>query len=393
MGWPTTFATLAGGNQPLSIFDTMFAQVAQMIAIPSVAAGQNSLTLSPIGNAPILTSYTEFCAFRYKAVQTSNALMSAQFLTLPNLPIYLADGVTQAGSGNSVIGQEYVLVFSQALNSGAGGFFIEAASVPAAAIAAGGAVSGLTIVNNAGTPNTKLDIGISEVTLNNAAGQSLRFAPAGAAFTIDFTVNGLNGLDTGAIGSNQNYYIYAISNGGLLRGVASLSATYAGASAPSGYTFSKFLGAWRTTTAAANLTGGRQGGFRFQYVPGLAAAIPAALISGASGSVTTPTWTSVATTTAVPPNNIAAVNLILSFPNVASTGLGAAMAAPSNGFAAFGSAPIAPLIVAGAQTTGAGIGQGPANASQGTFVGVGPFFYASSLAGTALTVDGWNVNL
>jgi len=391
MGWPTIFAQLAGGNQPLAIFDTMFNQVAQMLAIPCVASGQNSITVSPIGTSPILPSYTEFCAVRFKAVQTSNAAISLNFLTLPNLPVYLSDGVTQAGANNTVINQEYVCVFSQALNLGSGGWFLEAASVPAAAPSAGGSVAGLTIVNG-GTPNTQLTVTMSEVTLNNAGGQSLRFA-APPSFTIDFTLSGVvNGLDTGAINSNQNYYLYAISNGANVRGLASLQSVFSSITPPAGYVFSKLLGAWRTASASAQLMGGRQSGTRFQYLAGIAQGVPLPLSTGTSGSVTVPTWTSVPTTTAVPASNIRSVNLILSL-GVAS-GLTNAMAAPTNGFGATGALTnVPPLQVGGAQTAGAGIGQTQALNCNGAFAGVGPFFYASNASNATLSVDGWDVNI
>jgi hypothetical protein len=389
MGWPTIFAQLAGGNQPLAIFDTMFNQVAQMLAIPCVASGQNSITVSPIGTAPILPNYAEFCAVRFKAVQTSNAAVSLNFLTLPNLPVYLSDGTTQAGANNLVINQEYVCVFSQALNSGSGGWFLEAASVPAAAPSAGGSVAGLTIVNG-GTPNTQLTVTMSEVTLNNAGGQSLRFA-APASFTIDFTLSGvINGLDTGAINSNQNYYLYAISNGANVRGLASLQSVFSSVTPPAGYVFSKLLGAWRTATATAQLMGGQQNGSRFQYRPGIAQGVPVPLITGASGSPTTPTLTSVATTGAVPPI-VRSTNLILALGT--ASGIVSAVAAPTQtGWGALGTAPHFPMAVSSSQTAGAGIGATASINIQGSFVGAGPFFYASS-ATSALSVDGWDMNI
>ena len=391
MAWPTIFAQLSGGNQPLAIFDAMFQQVAQMIAVPCLASGANSITVSPIANAPILSSYTEFCAVRFKAAGTSSGPISLQFLTLPNLPVYLGDGLTQAGGNATVINQEYVAVFSQALNTGSGGWFLESATVPAAASGAAGYVSGLSIVNG-GTPNTQLTVSMSEVTLNNAAGQSIRFL-APANFTIDFTLTGVvNGLDTGAINSNQNYYIYAISNGANVRGLASLQSSFSTITPPAGYVFSKLLGAWRTASASAQLMGGRQSGTRFQYLAGIAQGVPLPLSTGTSGSVTVPTWTSVPTTTAVPASNIRSVNLILSL-GVAS-GLTNAMAAPTNGFGATGALTnVPPLQVGGAQTAGAGIGQTQALNCNGAFAGVGPFFYASNASNSTLSVDGWDVNI
>jgi len=129
MPWPTTFASLAAGNQPLSLFDTMFTQVAQMVAVPCTVAGTNALTLTPIGSAPSFTSYQNFTSARFVAGASSTGAVTAQFGALASLPVYLSDGVTQASTGNIIIAGEYVLVFAQNLNGGSGGFFLETAAV------------------------------------------------------------------------------------------------------------------------------------------------------------------------------------------------------------------------------------------------------------------------
>lgn len=240
MTWPTIFANLAGGTQPVSLFDGMFNQVAAMIAIPCTASGQNSITLTPIGNAPTLAAYGEFNFFRFKAVATSNANVTAQFQSLANLPVYKADGLTQAGANDIVNTQEYVLIFSQALNGGAGGFFLEAASVAVTTPTAGSMVSNLKILNNVGTPNTKVDVSYDEIVMNNPSGGVVR--ATAQSFTIDFSVIGaVNGLDAGAIAASTIYAVWGISNGSTSGGLVSTSFT--APTMPSGYTFKKRLGA------------------------------------------------------------------------------------------------------------------------------------------------------
>jgi hypothetical protein len=130
MPWPTIFANLAAGNQPLALFDAMFTQVAQMVAVPCTAAGTNALTLTPIGSAPSFTSYQNFTSARFVAGASTTGAVTAQFGALAALNVYLADGTTQASTGNIQSGHEYVLVFVQALNAGAGGFILETAAVP-----------------------------------------------------------------------------------------------------------------------------------------------------------------------------------------------------------------------------------------------------------------------
>jgi hypothetical protein len=63
-----------------------------------------------------------------------------------------------------------------------------------------------------------------------------------ASFTVDITVVGaVNGLDTGAKASNTWYYLYMISNGTTIGGLLSASGT--SPTLPSGYIFSKLIGA------------------------------------------------------------------------------------------------------------------------------------------------------
>jgi hypothetical protein len=329
MAWPTTFANLAGGNQPLSIFDVMFAQVAQMIAIPCTASGQNAITLTPVGNAPILASYSFGNFFRFLAVQTSNAAVTAQFTTLGFAPVYKADGLTQVGTGDINQGQEYVLIYNPALNASAGGFFLENAAVPAAVTTAGGAISGLVIKNNAGTPNTQVDVSAVELVLNNASGAPLR--TLNAAFTINFALTGVvNGLDTGAIAIDKDYFIWAISNGSTIGGLASLSSTVGGLNLPGGYTFTKRIGCVKTAHASAQLFGGIQNGRSFSYQVGLAQTPNIRQISAAvTGSVTVPTYTAFTVTgngNAVP-TTAAKIKLMLS--NTAGGTAAQAIVAPN----------------------------------------------------------------
>lgn len=124
MTWPTVFANLSGGNQPLSLLDTMFAQVAAMIPIPCTETGTNSITLQPVGNAPTLAAYGNYNLFSFVAAATSTGSVSAQFQSLANLPVYKSDGTTQATTGDLQIGRPYMLMYNSTLNSNAGGFYL-----------------------------------------------------------------------------------------------------------------------------------------------------------------------------------------------------------------------------------------------------------------------------
>jgi hypothetical protein len=127
MSWPTVFASLSGGNEPLSLIDGMFAQVAAMIPIPCTATGTNTITLAPIGNAPSatnLSAYGSLNLFSFIAVSTSTSTVAVQFGSLASLPVYKSDGTTQATTGDIIGGRPYMLMYSQALNGGGGGFYL-----------------------------------------------------------------------------------------------------------------------------------------------------------------------------------------------------------------------------------------------------------------------------
>jgi len=172
MGWPTVFSGLAGGNQPLSLFDTMFTQVAQMVAIPCTASGTNAILLTPIGNAPVLPAYQNYSSFRAVAAASSTNLVTAQAQTLPSLPVYLADGTTQANINNILIGQEYVFVFVQALNGGSGGFFVESASVPLQP----GTIGAAQLLASAQGMNAALNLRINATVGGNALTVAIKTA-------------------------------------------------------------------------------------------------------------------------------------------------------------------------------------------------------------------------
>lgn len=122
---------------------------------------------------------------------------------------------------------------------------ITALTATVAAITATYGVRGLTGANNAGTPNTKLDLAYSEVVLRNSSGNII-LAVSGS-FTVDAGAAGpiLNGRDqAGAFSASQFLHFYAIAGsgqttGGLVSTVAPTTVT--GPTLPSGYTHWAYL--------------------------------------------------------------------------------------------------------------------------------------------------------
>ena len=107
--------------------------------------------------------------------------------------------------------------------------------------------SQLHVVNNAATPASKVDIGSTEMVMDATTGDSYYVESYGTC-TVDLTVNGAAGLDTGTFANNTWYFLYAISDGSTNSCLASTSST--APTMPSGYTFKIRVGATRTLTAA-----------------------------------------------------------------------------------------------------------------------------------------------
>ena len=146
MAWSTIFANLAAGNQPLSLFDTMFAQVASLSAIPCTAASNNAISLTGLANSPTLTSYSRYVMFRFIAAATSTGLVTINYQGIGALNVYKADGATQVGANDILVGQLYLAIYDSALNAGAGGFYLEGQALT------GASFSGIVVGTNVSFP-------------------------------------------------------------------------------------------------------------------------------------------------------------------------------------------------------------------------------------------------
>lgn len=249
MAWPTIFANLPGGNQPLALLDGMFGQVAQMVAIPCTATGTNAITLQPIGNAPTLPSYAEFCAFRFKAAASSSSAVTAQFQALAALPVYQADGVTQVAGGNIINGREYTLVYDAALNSGGGGFYLEVAAFSAAAAnVVRSYLAGLGMSTPGSSANFTVQPGQAT---DDTAVASMSLASAYTKNTGAWSLgSGGGALDSGSIANFTWYHVFLIQrvDTGATDLLLSLSPT--SPTLPSPYTLKRRIGSLHTNGSA-----------------------------------------------------------------------------------------------------------------------------------------------
>jgi microcystin-dependent protein len=112
------------------LFDQQFQDFANWVVLPCAAAGSNNIVLTPQTFVPNLPGYGFFNLFSFVAAASSSAPVFAQYGALASLPVYLNDGVTQAGNGSVTGGAPYFLMFSAALNSGNGGFFLSPIAAP-----------------------------------------------------------------------------------------------------------------------------------------------------------------------------------------------------------------------------------------------------------------------
>lgn len=129
----------------------------------------------------------------------------------------------------------------------------------------GGAVirsylAGLTTSNNAGTPNTKIDV-TAGVCADSTNAQMLVVS----AGTIDCSTTGANALDTGALANSTTYHVFAIGKtDGTTALIASTSATTP-SPMPTGYTLKRRIGSVKTD-GSAHIRAYVQDGSAFQWL-------------------------------------------------------------------------------------------------------------------------------
>lgn len=174
-------------------------------------------------------------------------------------------------------------------------------------------INGLLLSNDATTPNTKLDIAagicrdsnnLIDINLGNYLGLS-GIGTANSATVVNCAVNGLNGLDTGSLGNNLFYYVFAIadSSGKNIPGaIASLSAT--APVLPFGYDSIRLLGVAKTDGSAHFLLFYMVGSGSARFVQWDA---PIAVTVTASG--TSATYSAMDYSTGVPASNYGQVTV------------------------------------------------------------------------------------
>ena len=167
-------------------------------------------------------------------VDATNTLVGSGVLALPN----------NAASTVLNAGDQFTAVYA-----GSGNWRVTTV-FPAQVYTTPAGATGLRITNNAGTPNTRVDITASEIVMSNAQGGNYRLLSYGTC-TVNFSTNGAGGLDAGTVAANTWYYLYAIGTGSASSCIAASGPT--APTLPALYTYFVRLGAIRTDSAAATL--------------------------------------------------------------------------------------------------------------------------------------------
>ena len=122
MGLPVTFGPLTAVVS--GQLDTNYAAVAALMVVPCTAVGTNAIALSGNLNTPTIAAYANYIQFSFVAAATSTGAVTVEFGSLGFLPLYLPDGVTQAGANSVIATAFYQITYNSALNAGGGGFMI-----------------------------------------------------------------------------------------------------------------------------------------------------------------------------------------------------------------------------------------------------------------------------
>lgn len=198
----TTYANLTDGLQNFSLFDQSLADMGLLGTIPCAASGTNAIALTPLATAfaPTIPAYSNYLTFKFVASASSTGSVTINISGLGALNAYESDGVTALGSGSIVSGAVYTATYGSALNSNAGGFYVEHGGVGATFP---GTAASITWTGN----HTFNPVSGNAITINTASGST------GKGFSVSQT-----GPSTGTTAGNLPYNIISISDGANVTG-------------------------------------------------------------------------------------------------------------------------------------------------------------------------------
>lgn len=386
MSYPTVFGNLAAGNQPASLFDTMFNIAGQQGNIPCTASGTNAITVTPSTNYYLPTAYTIAQIVSFKATATSTGNVTLAITGLAFVKLFTAAGV-QAASGDIVINTHYTAQYWADLDSGNGGFIILNASVTAISSPPAASFKKLEITNG-GTPNTQVALTADAVVVQNGSGGTARVTSV--SVTISTATTGANALDIGPVANDTWYAVYVIYNPTTVTTAGLLSTNATSPALPSGYTYFARLG-WVRTDGSADLYRTLQYGRKAQYK--ITAATNTAVVrnmaNGIQGTYSTssPVLQAITISTFVPPT---ATEIAYLVSGTYQNGTGSSwLVAPSTDWGGTNNGPAGSAgQIYQAWSGPADIAQSGNMVLEGTTIAV-----ASTAAGFGISVMGWTDNI
>lgn len=189
-------------TQPnLAWLDVDLAEVGALTTLPCVIAGTNSLTLTQSANTPTIAAYANYIRFSGIIAVTNTSTVTAQVGSLAALPVYkdTSAGPVALVSGDLKSSNYVVLTYDSALNSGGGGFHVNA---PSAGSGTGTVTSVATGTGLTGGPITTT----GTLSLANAANLTIKSnISGGAAIPTDNTATAI--LDQ-AFGNTQGAVLF-----------------------------------------------------------------------------------------------------------------------------------------------------------------------------------------
>lgn len=388
MTYPTTFANLAAGNQPASLFDTMFNIAGQQGAIPTTASGTNAISLTSQTNNYVGTSYTDGQLVSWQAAATSTGSVTMQWSGLGFVNYYNASGV-QAGSGDIVSGNNYVSQYRANLNSGNGGFITINSTLSNVSSPVQGGYKNLVVTVSGNTTVTPTADAVIVQNSSNGTVRIVSFAP-GACST---ATTGANGLDTGSVAASTWYALFAIYNATTATAASLLSTSFSSPTLPSGYTYSARIGAVRTD-GSTNLLRTLQKNNRAQYVIGTNPTSSVMIANATAGtfSLTSPSLVAV-TVTAVVPTATATAVVISAAANWKAAGASSVLVAPNTSWGGTNNGPQGTNGNIWPISLGSAADNTDQNATVRILLEATTVAWCANAAGGAISALGWEDNL
>lgn len=264
------------------------------------------------------------------------------------------DGVSQLvvnvtnTNGSGTVSAWQIALAGEPNTAGAQGPAGPTGSTGAAAGPLTGNTIGLKVANNAGTPNSKIDITAIAAVMVNSSGTSVR--ATAVSVTLDLTSGHssatANGMDGETPGTSAWIYTYLINNGSVTAALGTLSSPLSAApTMPAGYTSSVYVGAM-FVDGSGNLMRSKQHGNQARYsvtATTNTANLPV-LANGTAGSVSSPTYAAVAVGSFVPAT--AGAIALVANANVGGTPV-VILVAPNNNFGTATSTNPPPVVSSG----------------------------------------------